>query len=73
MRDRFPSDATAFAAAGNLGTGQSRLCTLTLVSQIANNSHVHDGGVGLDAENAVGKFDIADLFAGHIYNIYIRH
>ena len=61
------------AAAGDLGTGQGALGTLALVGQVALHIGVHDGGVGLDAEDTVVQLDLADDLAGHIYYVHFRH
>ena len=61
------------AAAGNLGAGQGGLGALTAVGQVVLHHVVDNGLVGLDAEHSFGEFDLADLLAGHIINVSLRH
>ena len=61
------------AAAGNLGAGQGGLGALTAVGQVVLHHVVDNSLVGLDAEHSFGEFDLADLLAGHIINVSLRH
>ena len=61
------------AATGNLCTSQSGLCALTAICQVILHDIVNNSLIGLDTENSLGEFDLADLLAGHIINISLRH
>ena len=61
------------AAAANLFTVQGGLSALALRIQISANHGMHGRDMGLDAEDFVGKSDLADFSALHVKNFYIRH
>ena len=61
------------AAAGDFGAGEGALGTLSAVGEVVLDNLVHDGLVGLDAEDRVVQFHSADFCAGHVQHFHSRH
>ena len=61
------------SAAGNLCSGQSGLCALSLICEVANYHCVHQILVRSDAENSVVKLSVGNLVACHIKYGNLRH
>ena len=61
------------AAAAHLRAGQGALRALAAIGKNRAHDFVHDGHVGFDSEDTVGKLDLANTLARNVHQCNLRH